>query len=139
MRFVIVLLALLGVVDSFLALRDHLSTVGEPCAINEQWDCGYANHSSYSVIARVPVAAIGIAGYLALATLALARRRVLLLIAALLGLGFALHLAGIEENVLEVWCLYCLVSHGIIVLLAALSFVWLAVRQFSRLHARRAV
>jgi uncharacterized membrane protein len=136
MRYLILLLALAGAVVSTLALRVHYATGTEPCSINEKWDCGIVNHSSYSEIEHIPVAAIGIAGYLALAGLALARRRFLLFLAALLGLGFALHLSGIERNVLEVWCLYCVISQGIIALLTLLSAAWLIFAQIAKRLAR---
>ena len=112
MRYLIVLLAMAGVVVSILALRVHYSTATEPCSINEKWDCGIVNHSSFAEIAHIPVAAIGIAGYLALAGLALARRRILVTVAAIVGLGFALYLTHIEKDVLMVWCLYCVISRG---------------------------
>jgi uncharacterized membrane protein len=83
------------------------------------------------------VVAIGIAGYLLIGILALARRRILLLIAALLGLGFALHLSDIESNILSVWCLYCVISQGIIALLSLLSLAWLAIHERSKRRARR--
>src|SRR5208337_4052006 len=100
-----------------------------PCSINEKWDCGIVNHSPFAEIAHIPVAAIGIAGYLALAGLALARRRALVLAGALAGLGFALYLTHIERDVLAVWCLYCVISQGIIALMTLLSLGWLAAEQ----------
>jgi uncharacterized membrane protein len=132
MRYFIAILSLAGVLVSALALHVHYSTGTEPCSINERWDCGIVNHSSYSVIFHVPVAAIGIAAYLVMGVLALARRRILLLIAALIGLGFALHLSEIERNVLSVWCLYCVISQGIIALISLLSLAWLIVSQRSK-------
>ncbi len=103
MRYLIALLALAGAVVSTLALQVHFSTGTEPCSINEKWDCGIVNHSSFAVIYHVPVAAVGIAGYLALLLLALARRRNLLFLAALAGMGFALYLTHIEKDVLKDW------------------------------------
>ena len=138
MRYFIAFLSLAGFVVATLALRVHYNTGTEPCSINEHWDCGIVNHSSYSVIDHVPVAAIGMAGYLALGVLALARRRLLLLIAALLGLAFALYLSSIERNVLEVWCLYCVISQGIIALIALLSILWLVAARRAKSRARRA-
>jgi uncharacterized membrane protein len=76
------------------------------------------------VIHGVPVAAIGIAGYLVIALLALARRRGLLLIATLVGMGFALYLSNIEARVLGVWCVYCVTSQGLIAVLMILSMAW---------------
>jgi uncharacterized membrane protein len=125
MRFIIACLSLAGVLVSSLSLRVHYSTATEPCSINERWDCGIVNHSSYSVAFGIPVAAIGIGGYLLLGILALARRRFLLLFAALIGLGFALHLSSIERDILSVWCLYCVISQGIIALITLLSVAWL--------------
>ncbi len=116
MRYLIVLLALAGAVVSILALRVHYSTGAEPCSINERWDCGVVNHSPFAEIAHIPVAGIGIAGYLALAGLALARRRILVSVAAIVGLGFALYLTHIEKDVLMAWCIYCVISQAIIAL-----------------------
>jgi uncharacterized membrane protein len=82
------------------------------------------NHSNYAAIAGLPVAAIGIAGYLLLGVLALMRRHRLLLACALVGLAFALYLTNIEAKVLGVWCLYCVISQGIIALLTLLAIGW---------------
>ncbi len=64
MRYLIAVLAFAGLVVSSLALQVHYSTGTEPCSINERWDCGIVNHSSFAEIEHIPVAAIGIAGYL---------------------------------------------------------------------------
>jgi uncharacterized membrane protein len=120
-------LALAGVVVSVLALRVHYTTGVQICSINEKWDCGIVNHSPFAEIFGIPVATLGIVGYLALAGLALAGQRALLFLANLIGIGFALYLTFIEEFVLQVWCLYCVISQGIIGLLLLLSFGWLAV------------
>jgi len=126
MRYLMAMLAIAGVVVSILALHVHYSTETQPCSINEKWDCGVVNHSPFAEIAHIPVAAIGIAGYLALAGLALMRQRALTFLAAEAGLGFALWLTFIEEYVLQVWCLYCVISLGVIVLITLLSLGWLA-------------
>jgi uncharacterized membrane protein len=123
-RYLIALLALSGVVVSYFALRVHYSTETAPCSINEKWDCGIVNHSPYAVMYGVPVAAIGIAGYLLIAVLALLRRRVLVLVAALAGMAFALYLTNIEAKVLGVWCLYCVISQGIIAAITLLAIGW---------------
>jgi uncharacterized membrane protein len=135
MRFLIALAALAGVVVSTLALRIHYSTDTPPCSINEKWDCGVVNHSPFSEIAHVPVAALGIAGYLALAGLALARRRKLTLAAALVGLGFSLYLTHIERDVLETWCIYCVTSLGIISLITLLTLGWVLAQMIRRRRA----
>jgi uncharacterized membrane protein len=134
-RFAITLAALAGVVISTLALRIHYSTETQPCSINEKWDCGIVNHSPYSEFAGFPVAAIGIAGYLAMAVLALLGRRIMVAVLAVIGLAFAVYLSHIEKDVLMVWCLYCVISQGIILLLAALSLWWVYIVPSKRLRA----
>jgi vitamin-K-epoxide reductase (warfarin-sensitive) len=124
MRYLMALVALVGLVVATLALRVHYSTEMQPCSINEKWDCGIVNHSPYAVIGLVPVAAIGMAGYLALAVLALLRRRRLVLVGALAGLAFSLYLTHIEKDILLVWCIYCVTSLGIISLFTLLSLGW---------------
>ena len=137
MRPLLIILALAGLVVSALALKVHYDTGTEPCSINDHWDCGIVNHSSFAVIHRVPVADIGIAGYVLLGILAFAGRRALLFIAALIGLGFAIHLTLIEKNVLEVWCLYCVISQGIIALITLLSAGWLIAAQIAKSRASK--
>jgi uncharacterized membrane protein len=124
MRYFLVLLALAGVVVSALALRVHYSTDTQPCSINEKWDCGIVNHSDYAEIQHIPVAGLGIAGYLALAALALASKRRVLALLALLALGFSLYLTYVEAYILQVFCVYCVISLGIISLLMVLSQGW---------------
>jgi len=115
MRFVLIVLAVAGIVAASLALREHYREEGDsPCSINERWDCGIVNHSPYAVMAGVPVAMIGILGYVVLGGLAFARQFRIALAAALAGLGFSLYLAHIEKDILGVWCVYCVISLGVI-------------------------
>jgi vitamin-K-epoxide reductase (warfarin-sensitive) len=124
LRYLIALLAIAGIIVSVMALRVHNSTETAPCSINEKWDCGIVNHSPYAEIRGIPVAAIGIAGYLSIGILAWLRRRGLLLAAASIGMAFALYLTNIEARVLGVWCLYCVISQGIVALVTLLSIGW---------------
>ena len=130
MRYVIVLFAIAGLVVSSLALKVHYDNGSEPCSINDKWDCGVVNHSPYAVIHGVPVAAIGVAGYLLIAVLGFLRLRVWLLLSVLIGLIFALYLTNIEAHVLEVWCLYCVISQAIIAVLTFLALSWWAWTRF---------
>ena len=123
MRWILILLAIVGVTASALALREHYRTDTSPCSINERWDCGIVNHSPFAVIGGVPVADIGIAGYLLLAALAFLRAYRLMLIPVLAAQAFSLYLARIEQNVLGVWCIYCVISLGVISLLTLLVLI----------------
>ncbi|MGD0164362.1 MAG: vitamin K epoxide reductase family protein [Candidatus Sulfotelmatobacter sp.] len=134
MKYVVVLLAAFGIIVSALALREHYRTEGDsPCSINERWDCGIVNHSPYAVLpgTGIPVAILGIAGYLLIGALAWRRAYRLILAAALAGLAYSLYLAHIEAHVLGVWCIYCVISLGIISLITLLS-LGATVSSFSR-------
>ena len=122
MRYVLILLATVGIVVSALALREHYRTEGDsPCSINERWDCGIVNHSPYAMLVGIPVAALGIFGYLLMAALTWRRAYRPLLAAALVGLGFSLYLAHVEAHILGVWCIYCVISLGDISLITLLT------------------
>ena len=132
MKYLLLILAVLGVVVSSLALREHYRTYGDsPCSINERWDCGVVNHSPYAMLVGIPVATLGIAGYLLMGALAFLRWFRLLLIPTFAGLAFSLYLANIEAHVLGVWCIYCVISLGIISLMSLLT-LGAVVAQFVR-------
>jgi len=145
MRFLILILALAGVLVSALALHVHYSTGVEPCDINAHWDCGTVNRSSYATVNGIlwhlrasmhpdadygtaprtgfPVALAGILGYALIALFAFLRQRAVTLILSLGALGFALYLSNIESHVLGVWCLYCVISQCLIALIVLLSLI----------------
>ncbi len=125
MRILLALLSALGIIVSSLALRVHYTTDLQPCDINAHWDCGIVNHSRFAVVHGIPVAIFGIVGYALLLILSLFGLRKLLLVSAALGCCYALYLTHIERDLLEVWCLYCVCSQGIIALLTLLSAGWL--------------
>jgi len=122
MKYALLTLAVLGIIVSSLALREHYREAGDaPCDINAHWDCGVVNHSPYATLAGIPVAALGIAGYILMGGLAAYRFYRLLLVPALAGLAFSLYLAHVERDILGVWCIYCVISLGIISLITLLS------------------
>ena len=121
MRWLLIVLAVVGIVASSLALREHYRTDLSPCSINEHWDCGVVNHSKYAMLGPVPVAAVGILGYVLMAVLAWVRAYRLLIVPAFAGLAFSLYLANIEKTILGVWCIYCVISLGIICLMTLLD------------------
>ena len=133
MKYLLLTLAILGIVVSSLALREHYREYGDsPCSINEHWDCGVVNHSPYAMIGPIPVAVLGIAGYILMGALAFLRSYRLLLIPTLAGLLFSLYLANIEKNVLGVWCIYCVISLGIISLMSFLTLATVIAHQLRR-------
>jgi uncharacterized membrane protein len=119
------ILAVGGVLVSAISLQHHYSTSNSSfCNLSETLNCDVVNRSVYSKIAGVPVALVGIVGYLALFGIALfsrGQREKLLLAASLIGLVFALRLTYIEGWVLGVWCVLCLTSLELIFDIAVLS------------------
>ena len=151
-RFLIALLAVGGIVVSSMALHVHLMDPNAvpPCAVSEHWDCGAVGHSRYSWFPpkttdemtgvhtgapHIPVAAIGIAAYAAIAILALMGRMWLVFELAQVGFLFAAFLSYIEAYVMEIWCIYCVWSQGIIAAILLLSVVALLLRWRKRCAA----
>jgi vitamin-K-epoxide reductase (warfarin-sensitive) len=138
MRYLIVLLALGGLIDSVLALRIHMQdpNAAPPCAVTEKWDCGTVNHSRFAVFPaesfdeqpgskkfHIPVATLGIIGYALIAVAALADRMWLTLQLAEIGFFCAAMLSYLEAFVIQKWCIYCVWSQGIIALILVCSIV----------------
>jgi uncharacterized membrane protein len=133
----IAMLAAGGALVSSVSLYHHYGTSQTSyCSFGESFNCDIVNRSTYSVISGVPVALIGIIGYLGLLTLATfyrsrAETPAMLAIASLTGLGFALYLTYVEGFVLAAWCVLCLSSLALVSCISVLSLVlW-------RHHARR--
>ena len=124
MKYLLILLAIVGIVLSALALREHYNDEPSPCSINDKWDCGIVNKSPYAVVGPIPVAALGILGYAVMGILAVWRRRGLLVLVVLGGLAFSLYLTYIEAEILGVWCIYCVGSLITISLFTLLSVPW---------------
>jgi vitamin-K-epoxide reductase (warfarin-sensitive) len=132
MRWLLIILAFMGIAVSSLALREHYRTDISPCDINEKWDCGIVNHSPFAVLWGVPVAVIGIAGYFLIAGLAFKRAYRVLLAAVLGALAFSLYLAHVEARILGVWCIYCAASLGIISIITLLVIGTVAAQAFRK-------
>jgi vitamin-K-epoxide reductase (warfarin-sensitive) len=122
-------LAVAGTIVSAISLQHHYSTSQESfCNLSATVNCDIVNRSIYSKIGPVPVAFLGILGYLALLGLATIYRDTpqtpsVLLGASLIGLAFALYLTYIEGFVLATWCILCLTSLELIFDIAVVSAV----------------
>ncbi len=87
-------------------------------------DCTRVQTSDYAAVAGIPVALIGVAGYLGLlATLALRAEASVLAGAfrALVGAGFSGSLSWVEAARVEAFCQWCVVSAVLMIALAALA------------------
>lgn len=128
----IAVLAVAGVTVSSVSLYHHYGVSKTSyCDLGENFNCDIVNRSIYSTVLGIPVALIGILGYAALLALATRYRAkaetpAMLLTGSLAGLGFALYLTYIEAFVLATWCIMCLSSLTLIVLISALSLFLVA-------------
>jgi vitamin-K-epoxide reductase (warfarin-sensitive) len=123
----VAILSLAGTVVSGISLQRHYAkSATDFCDFSQKFSCDIVNRSEYSSLAGIPVAGIGLAGYLALMCLStLWRSRfetpVRLLGASGAGLAFALYLTYIEAYKLETWCILCLTSLLLIFLITVLA------------------
>ncbi len=123
----IAVFSVLGIAVSGLALQNHFAkSTTSYCSFGDDFNCDTVNRSRYSEVMGVPVALIGILGYvllLALATLYRdkAETPAMLLFSSLSGVGFSLYLTYVEAQVLHTWCILCVSSLLFILLIALLS------------------
>ena len=128
----IAVLAIMGTVVSSVSLYHHYGKDKTTyCDFGENFNCDMVNRSPYSKVFGIPVALVGIVGYLSLLALATFYREKaetpgMLLVGATLGLGFAFYLTYIEAFVLGTWCVLCLSSLAAILLITVLSSVLFA-------------
>jgi vitamin-K-epoxide reductase (warfarin-sensitive) len=110
------------VVLSSITLWIHYSGVGHEVVAKSSWNSEFVDRSPYSAVSGIPVALFGVIGYAALGLLAWFRRYTLTVIASMLGLAYALYLTNIEAHILNVWCVYCVASLTVMVIVTLLSF-----------------
>jgi vitamin-K-epoxide reductase (warfarin-sensitive) len=124
-RYIIAALGVAGIAVSFLALVAHYAAPVQQIDVlrsGSNWNSAYVNQSPYAEIHGLPVAVLGIAGYALLVALALLRRKLLTVYSAGIGLAYALYLTNVEAHILRVWCVYCVSSLILIVLITLLAF-----------------
>jgi len=125
----IAILATAGAAVSSVSLDHHFrKSKTTYCDFGQSFNCDIVNRSEYSTVAGVPVALIGILGYVALLAFATFYREKaetpgILVLGSAVGLGFALYLTYIEKYVLFAWCILCLSSLAIIFSITVLSAI----------------
>ncbi|HSG82049.1 MAG TPA: vitamin K epoxide reductase family protein [Gemmatimonadota bacterium] len=128
----IAVLALLGILDSVYLLLAKLGYIGSlSCTISH--GCDVVNMSQYSSFLGVPVAAIGLAGYVVLLAIAIAatlperqgdpRPDRLLALLSGIGLLFTLYLTYAEVFWLHAICQWCVLSQVVILAIFVLAVI----------------
>jgi vitamin-K-epoxide reductase (warfarin-sensitive) len=127
--WVITFVAIIGIVLSAVSVYNHYKpTPTDYCDFGDTFNCDAVNKSVYSHIGPVPVAAIGVIGYIFLLGLSRVRRdnnlvSALLIFSSVIATGFSAWLTYIEARVLYSYCIICLGSLACIVLITLLAVV----------------
>jgi uncharacterized membrane protein len=111
LRIGLACVATLGLGVSCYLVAVRLSGEAPVCAIAS--GCAEVQKSGYSELAGIPVAALGLAAYLALIACAALRGdagRVGGLFTAVVGVGFSAWLTYVELAILDAVCIWCVVS-----------------------------
>ena len=121
---VVAILALLGLLASLYMLAYAMGLAGAViCGIG---DCEAVQNSPYARIGPLPIAGLGVLGYLALLTLSFLGLQpssqgsrlvpLALLAGGIVGVGFSAYLTYLEAFVIRAWCQWCIASAIIMVL-----------------------
>jgi uncharacterized membrane protein len=127
LRAAVALVALAGV-----AVAGYLTYVHyQPDALicTSGGGCETVQDSSYAELAGIPVALLGLLGYVAVLVLVAwdsELARTLSAAIALVAAGFAVYLIVLQAFVIDAWCIWCLVNDLVIVQLLAVTTVWRA-------------
>jgi uncharacterized membrane protein len=126
-RLVIIVLAILGIFVAGYLTWSHYS--GEPVYCGGSNSCELVNSSRFAFLGPIPVALIGLTGYVIILVLSLIPPKedrqwpaLLIFAGALIGVLLQWYLFYIEVAVLRAICYWCVTSQTIITLIFLLSF-----------------
>jgi uncharacterized membrane protein len=140
LRTVLIVITAIGLCLAAYLTYVHYSGTTPPCSIHGN-PCSQVQKSRYSELAGVPVALIGLLGYIAILGSLLApeseRARLLTMALILGGFGFSLYLTYRELFTLHKICEWCVGSAVIMTVLTCLS-VWRFLRGDIDARARAA-
>jgi len=131
--FTFLALSLAGILDTFYLTLNKLQHSDVACSILE--GCDVVLNSAYSMVGPVPLAAIGFFYYLFIffgSLFYLSRpnnKKIFKLVkwVTILGLLFSLYFLYLQAFVIGVYCMYCIGSAGISIILASISIKLLIV------------
>jgi uncharacterized membrane protein len=117
LRFTVAFLSAIGAGVAAYLTYAHVTGTQLACATG---GCEAVQHSKYSELAGVPVAALGLAGYFLIAATSAFRSDVVRAsgaVFALAGFAFGVYLIYVQVAVIDALCQWCLTSDGVLTLL----------------------
>ena len=132
LRLASILLAIVGIIVAGYLSWAEVTGNETQCVNTGKINCETVQSSAYSEVMGVPIALLGLLGYVAiLGVLVLedqvsffaAYGRTLVVGFALFGVIFSLYLTLIEATVLDAWCQWCVISATLITVLLVLGGV----------------
>ncbi|HVO42883.1 MAG TPA: vitamin K epoxide reductase family protein [Aggregatilineales bacterium] len=127
-------LVMVGLLDSIYISYEHVAGQEVACLQGAGWNCDLVQRSVYSMIGPLPVAYLGLLGYLAIFLVLLfeariPRARIVIFGLSLFGLLFSGYLTAIEAFVLHAWCVWCVLSAITMALFFLVAFgrLWQAI------------
>jgi uncharacterized membrane protein len=131
----LVVLSFLGIIDAAYITYEKLSGFIPPC--HAYFQCTTVLNSSWASIGSVPLSALGLAYYSVIFVLSLCAYfgiqklpcwkfsvQNTLWGLSCIGFGFSLYLMFLMQFVLNAWCLYCILSATICMLIFILTNLW---------------
>lgn len=140
----IIVLSVIGVSAATYTATLHYKPDGTSfCNLGKSFNCDVVNKSAYATILGIPVAFIGILGYIVIVLTSILYLTEFknfpvedpLLIMSILGFGFSMYLTYIEAFVLHTWCVLCMTSATMITAIMVLS-IRLAILE-RKLHSKK--
>ncbi len=125
LRAGVALVALVGVAVAGYLTYVHYRPAALICTAGG--GCETVQESSYAELIGIPVALLGLLGYLAVLVLVAwdsEHARTLAAAVALSAVGFVVYLIVLQAFVIDAWCVWCLVNDLVIVPLLAVLTVW---------------
>lgn len=121
-RIAMLVLAALGIAVSAYLTYVHYADAEAWCTALS--DCTRVQQSEWATPAGVPVALLGLLGYLGIVTTLMPdgeRARLAGALLAFTGFGYSAYLTSVEAFRLEAWCQWCVVSAALMTALAVLA------------------
>jgi uncharacterized membrane protein len=133
-----IVLALIGALIAGYLVISEVTNTQTICPATGAFNCDLVQKSIYSRIGPIPVAVLGLVGYVAILSVLLLESRVTLFAErgkllvfgmTLIGLLFSGYLTAMEAFVLQAWCVWCVASAIAMTLLFIVSFarLWRAI------------